>query len=322
MAHDHVQTAGGHTHAKGHAHSHDHDHGAHDHRHGGDEKNESRIAIAALLTGGFMGVELVGGIVAGSLALIADAGHMLSDFGALALAWVGFRMARRPADARRTFGFRRFPVLAAFVNGLTLFLIVIWIMWEAVQRLMTPHAIEPMTMLWVATAGLAVNVASFAVLHGADRDNLNVRGALLHVAGDLFGSLAAIIAAVVIMMTGWVQADPVLSILVALIILRSAWSVTSESAHILLEGAPHHVDLDAVTHDLADHVEGVLDIHHAHLWSLDGRRSMMTLHAKIAEEASGPGVIARIKARLREKHGIGHATIEIEVDECAEGDCG
>ncbi len=274
---------------------HDHAHG-HSHDHGGDRKNEKRIAIAALLTGGFMGVELAGGILAGSLALIADAGHMLSDFGSLALAWIGFRMARRPADARRTFGLRRFPVLAAFVNGLTLFLIVIWIAYEAAMRLMTPHAIEPVTMLWVAALGLGVNVASFAVLHGADRDNLNVRGALLHVAGDLFGSIAAIAAALIIMATGWVQADPILSILVALIILRSAWSVTSESAHILLEGAPRHVDLDAVTRDLGEHVEGVIDIHHAHLWSLDGRRSMMTLHAKVAGEASGPGVVARIKA--------------------------
>lgn len=269
-----------------------------------------------------MGVELVGGIIAGSLALIADAGHMLSDFGSLALAWIGFRMARRPADARRTFGFRRFPVLAAFVNGLTLFAIVVWIAYEAVMRLMAPHPIQPMTMLWVAAAGLAVNIASFAVLHGADRDNLNVRGALLHVAGDLLGSAAAIIGALVIMATGWVQADPILSILVALIIVRSAWAVTSESAHILLEGAPQHVDLDAVTHDLADHVDGVLDIHHAHLWSLDGRRSMMTLHAKVANEMAGPGVVARIKARLREKHEIDHATVEIEVEACAEGDCG
>jgi cobalt-zinc-cadmium efflux system protein len=317
MVHDHAPAAEGHAHSHDHAHDH-----AHDHHHGGDEKNESRIAIAALLTGGFMGVELAGGIIAGSLALIADAGHMLSDFGSLALAWVGFRMARRPADARRTFGFRRFPVLAAFVNGMALFAIVAWIAWEAVQRLMTPHDVQPMTMMWVAVAGLAVNIASFAVLHGADRDNLNVRGALLHVAGDLLGSVAAIVGAIIIMTTGWMQADPLLSILVALIILRSAWAVTSESAHILLEGTPHHVDLDAVTHDLKDHVEGVEDIHHAHLWSLDGRRSMMTLHAKVANEMAGPGVVARIKTRLREKHGIGHATVEIEVSDCAEEDCG
>jgi cobalt-zinc-cadmium efflux system protein len=311
MAHDHAHAAD--------THAHDH---AHDHHHGGEEKNENRIAIAALLTGGFMGVELAGGILAGSLALMADAGHMLSDFASLGLAWFGFRMARRPADSRRTYGFRRFPVLAAFVNGAALFVIGIWIIAEAAQRLMTPHVVEPNLMLWVAGGGLLVNIASFAVLHGADRENLNVRGALLHVAGDLLGSVAAIAAALIIMATGWVQADPVLSILVALIIMRSAWALASESGHILLEGAPRHADLDAVTRDISDNVEGVIDIHHAHLWSLDGRRSMMTLHARIAEDASGPSVVARIKQRLRETHNIGHATIEIEGEDCAGGDCG
>ena len=318
MAHDHA--LGGHAHAHTSAHDHDHDH-AHDHHHGGDENNASRIGLAALLTGGFMVVELGGGIVSGSLALLADAGHMLSDFGALALAWIGFRMARRPATLQRTFGFRRFPVLAAFVNGMALFLVAAWIVYEAIVRLNDPHPITSGLMLWIAVGGLIVNLISFAVLHGADRDNLNVRGALLHVAGDLLGSLAAIIAAVIIMTTGWTPADPILSVLVALIILRSAWSVTAQSAHILLEGAPAGVDLHHVIHDLSDNVEGVTDIHHAHLWSLDGRRSMMTLHARIRETASGPEVIARIKARLSEVHGIGHATVEIETDACASAEC-
>jgi len=318
MAHDHA--LGGHAHAHTPAHDHDHDH-AHDHHHGGDENNESRIGIAALRTGGFMVVALGGGIVSGSLALLADAGHMLSDFGALALAWIGFRMARRPATLQRTFGFRRFPVLAAFVNGMALFLVAAWIVYEAIVRLNDPHPVTSGLMLWIAVGGLIVNLMSFAVLHGADRDNLNVRGALLHVAGDLLGSLAAIIAAVIIMTTGWTPADPILSVLVALIILRSAWSVTAQSAHILLEGAPAGVDLHHVIHDLSDHVEGVTDIHHAHLWSLDGRRSIMTLHARIRETASGPEVIARIKARLSEVHGIGHATVEIETDACAGAAC-
>jgi len=318
MAHDHA--LGGHAHAHTPAHDHDHDH-AHDHHHDGDENNASRIGLAALLTGGFMAVELGGGIVSGSLALLADAGHMLSDFGALALAWIGFRMARRPATLQRTFGFRRFPVLAAFVNGMALFLVAAWIVYEAIVRLNDPHPITSGLMLWIAVGGLIVNLMSFAVLHGADRDNLNVRGALLHVAGDLLGSLAAIIAAVIIMTTGWTPADPILSVLVALIILRSAWSVTAQSAHILLEGAPAGVDLHHVIHDLSDHVEGVTDIHHAHLWSLDGRRSIMTLHARIRETASGPEVIARIKARLSEVHGIGHATVEIETDACAGAEC-
>lgn len=319
MAHDHALSSQGHAHP--HAHDHDHSHARH-HHHGGDEKNASRIGIAALLTGGFMVVELAGGIISGSLALLADAGHMLSDFGALALAWIGFRMARRPATLQRTFGFRRFPVLAAFVNGMALFLVAAWIVYEAIVRLNDPHPVMSGLMLWIAVGGLIVNLISFAVLHGADRDNLNVRGALLHVAGDLLGSLAAIIAAVIIMTTGWTPADPILSVLVALIILRSAWSVTAQSAHILLEGAPEGVDLHHVIHDLTAHIEGVADIHHAHLWSLDGRRSMMTLHARIKETATGPAVIARIKARLIDVHGIDHATVEIETDACAEAECG
>ena len=325
MAHDHTHAHGDkHDHGHDHGHSHDHAHGhspGHSHDHGGDENNAARIGIAALLTGAFMGVELAGGLIAGSLALIADAGHMLSDFGSLALAWIGFRMARRPPDSRRTFGFRRFPVLAAFVNGLTLFAIAVWIVYEAIWRLNEPRTIEPVLMTWIAVAGLAVNIASFFVLHGADRDNLNVRGALLHVIGDLLGSVAAIAAGLIIMSTGWIQADPILSVLVALIILRSAWAVTAQSAHILLEGAPTNISLDKVTHDLVDHVEGVLDVHHAHLWSLDGRRSMMTLHARIANSAEGPAIVARIKTRLRDTHGVGHATVEIEGDDCAGADC-
>jgi cobalt-zinc-cadmium efflux system protein len=327
MAHDHAHAQKhphGHDH-HGHDHADDHDH-AHGHAHAPahvDDKNASRIGIAALLTGGFMGVELVGGVLAGSLALIADAGHMLSDFGALALAWIGFRMARRPATSTRTFGFRRFPVLAAFVNGLTLFAIAAWIVVEAIVRLNNPQPIEPGLMMWVAVGGLAVNIASFAVLHGADHGNLNVRGALLHVAGDLLGSLAAIVAAGVIMATGWLPADPILSILVAVIILRSAWSLTAESAHILLEGAPGSISLDDVTRDLVAHVDGVTDIHHAHLWSLDGRRSMITLHARIRPDVARPMVVQAIKARLDATHGIGHATIEIEIEgeDCAGGDC-
>jgi len=327
MAHDHTH-AQKHDHGpdhKAHDHTHDdaHDHGGHGHHHEVDARNASRVGIAAILTGAFMGVELVGGLMAGSLALIADAGHMLSDFGALALAWIGFRMARRPPTSRRTFGFRRFPVLAAFVNGLTLFAIALWIVIEAIVRLSNPHLVEPNLMLWVAVAGLAVNIASFAVLHGADQGNLNVRGALLHVAGDMLGSVAAIAAAGIIMATGWVQADPILSVVVALIILRSAWSLTAESAHILLEGAPGNISLEDVTRDLAAHVDGVTDIHHAHLWSLDGKRSMITLHARIRQDVARHAVVELLKVRLRELHDIGHATIEIEIEgeDCAGGDC-
>lgn len=268
-----------------------------------------------------MVVEVAGGIIAGSLALIADAGHMLSDFASLALAWVGFRIASRPADGRRTYGFRRFSVLAAFVNGLALFAVAAWIVIEAAMRVGSPHAVLAGPMLAIACAGLVVNIIAFAVLHGADRDNLNVRGALLHVVGDLLGSLAAILAALIIMATGWTAADPILSVFVALILLRSAWSLTAQSGHILLEGAPRGLDVETVSADLAAHVEGVLDIHHAHAWSLDERQPLMTLHARIADGASGPDIVKALKARLAERHGVRHATIEIEFDACASQDC-
>mgnify|MGYP000337544575 CR=1 FL=1 len=294
----------------------------HSHSHDNDQTSERRIGLAAILTGAFMGVEVAGGVIAGSLALIADAGHMLSDFASLALAWAGFRIGRRPADARRTFGFRRFSVLAAFVNGLALFAVAVWISVEAALRLTETREILAGPMLLIASIGLFVNIASFAILHGADRDNLNVRGALLHVAGDLLGSIAAIAAALIIMATGWTAADPILSVVVALIILRSAWTLVTESGHILLEGAPRAIDVDVVAKDLVANVEGVLDVHHAHAWSLDEKHALMTLHVRIGEIAFGPAIVARIKARLHEAHGIDHATVEIEIDDCGAGkDC-
>ncbi len=185
--------------------------------------NQRRVGWAALLTGGFMVVEAVGGVLSGSLALLADAGHMLTDAAALALAWLAFRIARRPSDWKRTYGFHRFQVLAAYSNGLTLFFIALAIAYEAFQRLREPAEVLGGPMLAVAVLGLVVNIAAFLVLHGADRESLNVRGAMLHVLGDLLGSAAAIVAALVILWTGWTPIDPLLSVLVAVLILRSAW---------------------------------------------------------------------------------------------------
>ena len=295
---------------------HDAGHAHHHHHH-----SEHRIGLAALLTGAFMIAEVVGGVISGSLALIADAGHMLSDFASLTLAWLAFRIARRPPDARRTYGFGRVSVLAAFVNGLSLIAISILITLEAVRRIFEPGEVLAGTMLWVAVAGLLVNVAAFVVLHGADRSSLNVRGALAHVIGDLLGSVAAIAAALIIMATGWTIADPILSALIALIILRSAWMLISESGHILLEGAPSQVAVGTISRDLVDAVDDVLDIHHAHVWSLDGVAPLMTLHARVSEGTDGPAVVSLIKHRLSEVHGVQHATVEIETDVCAGSDC-
>jgi cobalt-zinc-cadmium efflux system protein len=304
-------------------HSHDHHgHSHHGHSHGhGDARNQQRVGWAALLTGGFMLVEVAGGLVAGSLALLADAGHMLTDAAALGLAWLAFRVAQRPHDSKRTYGFHRFQVLAAYTNGLTLFFIAVAILYEAVHRLREPAEVLAGPMLAVAALGLAVNIAAFLALHGAERDNLNVKGALLHVAGDLLGSAAAIVAALVILATGWTPIDPLLSVLVALLILRSAWFLVRESGHILLEAAPKELDVEAMRDDLAAAIPGVLDVHHVHAWSLTQDRPMVTLHARIADTADtaeAARISAAIKAHLRTRYGITHATVEIECEHCAD----
>lgn len=290
------------------------------HDHAAANVNQSRIGIAALLTGSFMVAEVVGGLISGSLALLADAGHMFTDFAALSLAWFGFRIARRPADWRRTYGFERFSVLVAFVNGLSLFVIAAWIVVEAVQRIREPVQVLGPTMLVVATAGLLVNLLALWVVRGADQNNLNVRGAALHVLGDLLGSVAAIGAALIIIYTGWTLADPILSVLVALLILRSGWFVVKEAAHILLEGAPSGVDPRQIRSDLASAVDAVEDVHHVHAWSLTQDKRMLTLHARLADGSEPEAAIAAVKRRLEEAFDIRHSTVEVEFTVCADAE--
>ncbi len=289
------------------------------HVHGDPGKNMRRVIIALLLTGAFMIVEVIGGIISGSLALLADAGHMLTDTMALALAAVAFHVSKRPADSRLTYGYQRFQILAAFVNGLSLLVIVGWILVEAVRRFFLPREVLGETMLTVAAIGLLVNIVAFAVLHSGDRDNLNIRGAALHVAGDLLGSLAAIIAALVIINTGWVAIDPILSVAVAVLILRSAWSLVRRSAHVLLEGAPEWLDVDEMQSRIVEAVPGVCGIHHVHVWGLTPQDLMLTMHVSLDQDAAEPTrTIPRVKGLLSREYGIGHSTIEIEIDDCAD----
>ena len=293
----------------------EHSHGGHLDRHA---NNERRLLIAASLTGAFMVVEIVGGLVAGSLALLADAGHMLTDFASLALAWYAFRLSRRPADTHRTYGFERMQVLVAFGNGLALFAIVLWILVEAVHRLLEPVPVLGGTMFLVAAVGLALNAGMFFVLHGADRDNLNVRGAMVHVIGDLLGSIGVVGAALIIVAPGWSPADPLISVVVAALILRSGWHVVRDSAHVLLEGVPLGFSVAAVEQDLEGHVDAVEDIHHVHAWSITDERPMVTLHARIREDADAEAAVVAIKKRLAERFGIAHATVETERGGCAD----
>ncbi len=278
-----------------------------------------RITFALVLTGAFMLVEVIGGLLAGSLALLADAGHMLTDTMALSLAAMAFHVSKRPADAKRTYGYQRFQILAAFVNGLSLLFIVGWILIEAVRRFLNPPDVLGPTMLVVASAGLVVNLIAFVVLHGGDKDNLNIRGAALHVAGDLLGSIAAIIAALVIIYTSWMLIDPILSVAVAGLILRSAWALVKRSAHVLLEGAPEWLDVEAMRERLVAKIPAVSGIHHVHVWGLTPQDLMLTMHVRLdAEQGNPTDIIRAVKAQLREEYGIGHSTVEIEIDDCAD----
>ena len=287
--------------------------------HAHTNSNMRRVTIALVLTGAFMIVEVIGGILSGSLALLADAGHMLTDTMALALAAVAFQVSKRPADTRHTYGYQRFQILAAFVNALSLILIVGWILYEAFDRLVSPQQVLGKTMLLVAAAGLVVNIISFTVLHGGDKENLNIRGAAVHVAGDLLGSIAAIVAAVVIIYTGWMAIDPILSVAVALLILKSAWSLLKRSAHVLLEGAPDWLDTDSMQRLLMEHVPEVASIHHVHVWGMTPQDLMLTMHVCIRVASDNPtDIIRRIKVILRTEYGIGHSTVEVETDDCAD----
>jgi len=287
------------------------------HSHGSD--NVKRVQIALVLTGTFMVVEVIGGIISGSLALLADAGHMLTDTMALALAAFAFRVSSRPADERRSYGYQRVQIIAAFVNGLSLLGIVGWILFEAVMRLIDPPDVIGRTMLIVASAGLLVNIFAFVVLHGGDQDNLNIRGAALHVLGDLLGSVAAIIAALVVIRTGWMPIDPILSVLVAMLILRSAWQLVRRSAHILLEGAPEWLDVDEMQEKIIARVPEVSEIHHVHVWGLTPQHLMLTMHVVLPEKVVEPTpVVRRVKAVLMSDFGIDHSTIEAEYGDCAD----
>jgi cobalt-zinc-cadmium efflux system protein len=271
-----------------------------------------------VLTGCFMIAEVIGGILSGSLALLSDAGHMLADFVALALAWMAFRLGRKKADIHRSYGYHRFQVLAAFVNGLTLVLIAAWIVFEAARRIAQPIEVLATPMLAIAILGLLVNAACFAILWSGDRSNLNIQGAALHVMGDILGSVAAIGAAVVILWTGWMPIDPILSVAVAVLILRGAFKIVRKSGHILLEGTPEDVDPTELRDRLKSAVPQVTDVHHVHIWSLTGGRPVLTMHAVLADGADHDQTMAALHRALEVSFGIAHATIQLEHGACPE----
>jgi cobalt-zinc-cadmium efflux system protein len=289
-----------------------HDHSGHDHHLPTDVKILGR---AFFLITGFMLVELVAGILTNALVLIADAGHMFLDAAALGLSWWAARISARGYDHKLSYGYHRFQVLAAFVNGLTLVALVLWIAFEAISRVASPEPILPLPALAVATMGFIVNIVAFKWLHGAS-DTTNVRSATLHVLGDLLGSAAAIAAAICVYFFGWLYADPILAILIALILGRGAYRVVKESTHILLEGVPNGIDLSDIKSRLIETIPNIVEVHHMHAWALTAEKPLLTLHAQVAEESHVQNVTAEIKSILNAQFGIDHSTVQVELGDC------
>jgi cobalt-zinc-cadmium efflux system protein len=307
-----------HDHSHGHGHGHDHDH-RHDHGHAGHSHaghaSERRLQWALAVLFSFTLVEAVGGFWANSIALLAEAAHMFADSASLLLAIIAIRLGRRPADAQRTYGHVRYQVLAAYTNGLTLLALTAWVVVEAIQRLLSPPHVNGSLMLAVAVIGAVANLAAFLALSGSS--SLNERGARAHILSDLLGSGAAIAAAGIILVAGWLPADPLLSIAVAALIVRSGWALTRESAHVLLEGTPAQFSAAAVELELKS-LSGVSAIHHVHAWSLTGASPIVTLHAELATGTDRQRALLQILERLRERFGITHATVQIEEGGCAD----
>ncbi len=280
----------------------------------GRGRNETLLRSAFFLIAGFMVVEAVGGWLANSLTLLADAGHMLLDASALGLSWLAMRLSRRESTARLTYGYDRFQVLAAFINALALFGLSGAIVYEAFGRLGAPEPMLPIPALAVAAVGFVINVVVYRMLHGSD--NLNVRSAALHVLGDLLGSVAAMAAAGCVLLFGWLYADPILALVIAAILIRGAGRILRESGYILLQGVPANLDLDEVRAALTSDVVGVVDVHGMHAWALTNEKALVTLHATIDSATDGQSATNAIKDLLTDRFGIDHSTVQIEHGGC------
>jgi len=275
-----------------------------------------RMTVVLVLSALVMLAEVVGGYLAGSLALLADAGHMLVDVGALALALLAARVAQRPATAERSFGLLRFEIVAALINGALLIAIAVGIGLEAYRRFQAPGTIRAGLLVGVASLGLAANLAGAAILHRGHRHSLNQRGAYLHLVSDVLGSLAALSAGVVILATGWTLADPLISVGIALLILGGAWRLVKECVDILLEATPAHISLPAV-HDRIATVPGVESVHDLHVWTVTSGVVAMSGHLVVKDPAANQRVLENVQGRM-EEFGIAHVTVQLERDPTCE----
>jgi cobalt-zinc-cadmium efflux system protein len=272
--------------------------------------------MALVLTATYMVAEVLGGLAANSLALLADAGHMFSDAAALGLSLVAVVLAQRPTTAQRTYGYHRAEILAALLNGAALLVLAVLIAREAWERLSAPPDVHGGVMLAVACGGLAINLANLMILSGGREQNLNVRGAWLHVMADTLGSIGAISAAMIIYFLGWRWADPLASLIIAALVLYSAWELIRETLDVLMEGVPRGISIGEVTAALKG-LPGVLDAHDLHVWSLTSGKNIATAHLVIADNADHQGIVDAANRVLAARFSIEHATIQVEHDELA-----
>jgi cobalt-zinc-cadmium efflux system protein len=285
-----------------------HDHAHHDHARATDRR---ALAIALALIVGFMVAEVVAGIVAGSLALLADAGHMLTDALALAAALVASRLATRGASGQWTFGLGRAEILAAQANGITLLLVGIWIVYGAVRRLIDPPAVHGGIVLVVALAGIVVNLAATVVLARADRESLNVQGAFLHVATDLAAFVGTAVAGALVLTTGWDRWDPIAGVLVALLMLRSSWSLLRESGRIFMEASPSGIDPDAVARTLAAD-DAVVEVHDLHVWTVTSGFPALAAHVLVSPDTDCHAARRRLQHLVEERFHVHHVTLQVD----------
>ncbi len=293
-----------------HAHTH-----AGRHRHPHDHRSASRraLVIVLLLTLAFTVVEVVGGVLTDSLALLADAGHMVSDVVALALALIALTLAQRPSSPRRSFGFQRAEILAAFVNGLALFLVSAWIVWEAIQRFDDPPEILGGWMLVVALVGLTVNAIAATILLRSGRESLNVDAAFRHVLADFLGSAGVVVAALVIVLTGWERVDPIVSILIAVLIVASAWTILRDSTAILMEETPSGIDADEVARAIVE-VDGVSSVHDLHVWRITSGFDALSAHVLVGQGDDCHARRRDVERMIAERFGITHTTLQVDHD--------
>lgn len=296
---------------------HGHDDGGHaGHNHGAGASTK-RLAIALSLTSVFLVAELVGAFVFDSLALLSDAAHMFTDSAALAIALAAVKIGQRPPDDLRTFGYRRFEILAAAFNALLLFAVAGYVLYEGVSRFFDPKPVESIGMLAVATLGLIVNLISMRVLAGGKDDSLNVKGAYLEVWADMLGSLGVIAAAIAIYLTGYNWIDPIVAIGIGLWVLPRTWALLSDTTHILLQGVPRGFDLKAIRAAMGE-VEGVAGVHDLHLWSVAGDDASLTAHVALADGSDAETTRRAVTALLEARYQIHHATIQTESEPCAD----